>query len=706
MGLPHDYAERVYAGVLGKIIGVYLGRPFEGWKYRDILAKLGEVDYYVHDKLGVPLIVTDDDISGTFTFIRALEDYAHAGKAVTAEQIGRTWLNYIIERKTILWWGGVGLSTEQTAFKRLRDGVPAPRSGSMALNSKVVAEQIGSQIFIDGWAMVAPGDPALAAELARKAASVSHDGEAIYGAQVVAAMEAMAFAEPSIDKLLDVGVSFIPKNSVIYRMISDLRAFHAREPDWQKAMTDVMERSYGYDKYGGNCHMVPNHGLIILALLYGGDDFGKSLMIANTCGWDTDCNSGNVGCLMGIKNGLAGIDAGRDWRGPVADRLYLPTADGGSCVTDAATQAFRLINIGRALAGEAAVAPKDGARFHFALPGSVQGFVASADADGAAEVANVGGRLAVRYRGLATGRAVRAATATFTPTEATKPGGYAMLASPTLSPGQTVTASLEADAGNAEAAAARLFVRYYGEKDEPAFVYGPSVTLEPGRGERVTWKVPDEPIGGQPIFEIGLEVSGERGGSGVVLLDWLTWSGSPEVTLGSITPSGHMWRKQWVDGVDTLNGAFRTDWDSQALTVIQNDGRGVAITGTRDWRDYTVSARLTPNLAQAYGLAARVQGMRRYYALLLTDGAGGRKARLVKVLHDETVLAEAPFPWQWNDNPHAFELTVRGDHIIGRIDGETLFEAKDAAQPLTGGGIALVIEEGRLCSSPVRVRPA
>ena len=43
-------------------------------------------------------------------------------------------------------------------------------------------------------------------------------------------------------------------------------------------------------------------------------------MIVNTCGWDTDCNSGNVGCLLGIKNGLAGLDAGPDWRGPVADR--------------------------------------------------------------------------------------------------------------------------------------------------------------------------------------------------------------------------------------------------------------------------------------------------------------------------------------------------------------------------------------------------
>ena len=71
--------------------------------------------------------------------------------------------------------------------------------------------------------MVAPGDPELAADLARRAASVSHDGEAIYGAQVLAAMEAQAFVERDIDKLIDCAIGFIPKDSIIYRMIGDLR---------------------------------------------------------------------------------------------------------------------------------------------------------------------------------------------------------------------------------------------------------------------------------------------------------------------------------------------------------------------------------------------------------------------------------------------------------------------------------------------------
>ena len=51
MPIPHDYTERVYAGVLGKIIGVYLGRPFEGWTYDTIMARLGEVNYFIHEQL-------------------------------------------------------------------------------------------------------------------------------------------------------------------------------------------------------------------------------------------------------------------------------------------------------------------------------------------------------------------------------------------------------------------------------------------------------------------------------------------------------------------------------------------------------------------------------------------------------------------------------------------------------------------------------
>jgi ADP-ribosylglycohydrolase len=511
--IPGDYEERVYAGVLGKIIGVYLGRPFEGWEHERIERELGEILYYVNDRRDLDLknhtlVVTDDDISGTFTFLRALPDYGN-GLDLSPAQIGQTWLNYIVERRTILWWGGMGNSTEHTAYLRLKNGIRAPESGSSALNGKVVAEQIGSQIFIDGWAMVAPGDPELAADLARRAASVSHDGEAIYGAQVVAAMEAQAFVEKDIDKLIDTAVGFIPKESVIFGMIDDIRGWHAGEGDWRKTR-GLIEANYGYDKFGGNCHMVPNHALIIHALLHGEDDFQRSLMIVNTCGWDTDCNSGNVGCLLGIKNGLPAIDAGPDWRGPVADRMYLPTADGGRAITDAATETYHIVNVGLALAGREPVAPKGGARFHFELPGSVQGFRPDGDpaSRGVATVENVEGHsaagarsLALRYGHLAPGRVARVSTPTFVPPEAVEMPDYRLLASPTLYPGQDVRARVVADDDNGERVTCRLFVSAYGADDALRIHYGPETVLEPGSakssgGASATWEASPSPGSG------------------------------------------------------------------------------------------------------------------------------------------------------------------------------------------------------------------
>ena len=75
MDLNKTFEDKVYAGVLGKIIGVYLGRPFEGWYYDRIMKELGPINYYVNDKLDFPIHVTDDDLTGTFRFINALKHF-------------------------------------------------------------------------------------------------------------------------------------------------------------------------------------------------------------------------------------------------------------------------------------------------------------------------------------------------------------------------------------------------------------------------------------------------------------------------------------------------------------------------------------------------------------------------------------------------------------------------------------------------------
>ncbi len=683
--IPSDYAERVYAGVLGKIIGVYLGRPIEGWTYEKISDRVGEVDHYLHEVRYMPLVCTDDDISGTFTFLRAMPDHGN-NPEITPREIGESWLNYILERKTILWWGGIGNSTEHTAFVRLKNGIPAPDSGSERLNGKLIAEQIGAQIFIDGWGMICPGDPERAADFARRAGSVSHDGEAIYGAQVVAAMEAQAFVESDLNRLIDTAVALIPADSVIARLIHDVRAWHAAEPDWRKTR-ELIAGSYGYDKFGGNCHMVPNHALIMHALLHGEDDFSRSQMIVNTCGWDTDCNAANVGCIMGIKNGLAGIDAMEyDWRGPVADRMYLATADGGRGITDAAIETFEVVNIGRSLAGLDAVAPKGGARFHFDLPGSVQGFIAEGVG---ATVEHVTGHSSLGSGALAVtpgAGAARAMTATFIPEDAIEMPGYTLLASPTIYPGQRVTARVSA--GEAPARV-RLAIDIYGAGDVMETIHGPGASLAAGASADLDWIVPD--TGGSPIAKVGIEVEG-----GAVSLDALGWTGAPTVTLARPAVGGALWRRAWVEGVDQ----WEARWP-QAYRIVQNAGTGLISQGTADWKDYAVSATIEVPLATEAGIAARSGGFKRWYGLLLcNDGM----ARLVRERDGRTVLAEAAVPWGF-DRRHALSLEVRGNTITGFVDGAKVLSVTDDDSPLLHGGAGLVVTEGCLICDAVEIRP-
>jgi ADP-ribosylglycohydrolase len=701
MTLPKDYTERVYSGVLGKIIGVYLGRPFEGWTYERIMENLGEIDYYVNDKVAAitekiwgykytpPIVVTDDDITGTFTFLRALPDYGNS-LDLTPAQIGETWLNYLIEERTILWWGGFGNSTEHTAYLRLKNGIKAPESGSVALNGKIIAEQIGAQIFIDGWAMIAPGNPELAADLAGRAASVSHGGEAIYASQVLAAMEAQAFVESDINILLDLGVSFIPKDSVIYRMIADIRELHAGESDWHQGFAK-MAKFYNYENYGGNCHMVPNHGLIILGLLYGDSDFNKSMLVVNTAGWDTDCNSGNLGCLLGIKDGLATFDHGNDWRGPVADRLYMPAADGGRSITDAVIETQHIVNIGRTIAGEEPFVPKNGARFHFEFPGSVQSF---RPVEETTKLENVTGRSQKGDRSLKISFESQgsATTPTFILPDELEMKGYKLLASPTLYSGQKVRAGFTAD----HESGVKLFLKVYNKEDQLDMIYGPDEVVAADAYTETEWIIPN--THSQPIAEIGFECKSD---SGSVYLDYLTWSGEPDVVLtrpfGSVNPwePPLVWRNAWVDAMDEA-----LSW-KEPYRLIKNEGRGLFMQGTREWKDYEADADITPWLMEAGGIAVRVQGLKRFYALQLVDG---NKVRLLKALESDTILAEKDYQWEIHKT-YSLKMQVSGNQIKAWVDGELQFEVTDDGTPLSGGAVAYVVDLGHIASQAMTVKP-
>jgi ADP-ribosylglycohydrolase len=698
MPLTENYYERVYAGVLGKIIGVYLGRPFEGWPFEQIMRELGEINYYVNGRSDLPfrnhpLVVTDDDISGTFAFFRALSDYNNS-RELSPAQIGQTWLNYIIENRTILWWGGMGNSTEHTAFLRLKNGIRAPRSGSMDLNGRVVSEQIGAQIFIEGWGLVSPGDPEFAMDLARRAASVSHDGEAVFGAQVVAGLVSQAFVEPAIDPLLDTVVSLIPPDSTIKRMIDDIRSWHAGDSlDWMAAR-QKLDLQYGYHKYGGNCHIVPNHGLVILSLLFSGGNFSHAQKIVNTCGWDTDCNAANTGCILGVRNGLAAFEGDLDWRGPVADRLYIPTADAGSAVSDALQEADRIVQSAYAVRGEAWIKPKAGARFHFSLLGAVQGFRAS----GRTVIVNDVHPVDLKSRALQIRvqlnpeESTQVVTPVFIPPDAVNLPGYGLYASPALYPGQIVRARVIAGGHNLAALQICLVLQYYAEMDQTAFKFGDLQAILPGEQADLEWQIPA--LDGMAICAIGINVTSADSVTGHIFLDWLNWGGEPAVTFNRPALAGNLWKAQWVNAVDSFG-----DENGDLFRLVQNSGRGLIISGARDWHNYQMDSTITPHLAKSCGLAVRVQGLERYYAVLLTDQ---NKIVLVKRLDGEQILAQKDFKWELGQS-YEIRLQAVESRISAWVNGELIFTCEDKLMPLVAGGVAVICEEGRIACGSISV---
>jgi hypothetical protein len=116
---------------------------------------------------------------------------------------------------------------------------------------------------------------------------------------------------------------------------------------------------------------------------------------------------------------VAAIDA--NLRARVADRLFLSTADGGRCITDAVRETYEICRLANQLGQVPPVPiPKQGARFHFELPGSVQGFqVEPGDGTSELRLSNFLGNsssgkhsLALDLKRLPDGRPVRIATPT------------------------------------------------------------------------------------------------------------------------------------------------------------------------------------------------------------------------------------------------------------------------------------------------------
>ncbi len=287
-----DYRDKVYGCWLGKSIGGTLGAPYEGKK------ELNNLTFYGKLPDGP---AENDDLDLQLLWLHAIEGN---GIDITAADLGEEWLSHVNFP-----WDEYGYG-----IFNLRRGLKPPITGSF---NNWFTDCMGSPIRSEIWAALAPGDPQLAATMAYQDAIVDHGREGVFGEMFFAALESAAFVISDVYQLLDIGLAMIPEDCRVSRAIRDAIGWYKEGNDWKKTRELILER---YGHY--NMTDAPqNLGFITLGWLYGEGDFGKSILTAVNCGYDTDCTGATLASILGIILGAENIPA--DWVKPIGDRIKM-----------------------------------------------------------------------------------------------------------------------------------------------------------------------------------------------------------------------------------------------------------------------------------------------------------------------------------------------------------------------------------------------
>ncbi|MGM1046384.1 MAG: ADP-ribosylglycohydrolase family protein [Bacillota bacterium] len=674
--IPKNYVETVYAGFIGMNIGIRLGAPIEpvAWTYERIRDVYGDIRDYVKS---YNTFAADDDANGPVFFIRALYDDA-VDRELEPEDVGRAWLNYAREGIGMFWWGGEDISTEHRAYVNLRKGIPAPRSGSIEVNGTEMAEQIGGQIFIDSWGLLFPGQVEKAADYAEKAASVSHDGNGLYGARFMAACIAKAFDASSMDEIMAAGVRMIPEDSTYARVVHAVINFHRENPSDFRACRQYLEDHWGYDKYTGVCHIIPNAGVCVLALLYGEGDFARTVEIASMCGWDTDCNAGNVGTILGVFGGLDGIP--EHYRKPINDFIVASSVSGYLNLVDFPTFARELALLGYRINGEKApeeliqrVKPGE-IYFDFDLPGSTHGFRTNNHfktpvvRHSNKYVCDGRGSLEVVFDRLVEGDNSKIYYKPFYRREEFNDEKYKPTFAPMAYSGQTVSAKIYVDQWEGEPITLTPYVRNTHTREDLRLV---TITPVGGHWNDIIFDLPDTE--GAMIDEIGWILESRspllNRALGSLFIGQFCITGTADYTIdfakqvkefASITPFSHH-RGKWELAGGTLH--------------CMADGDCSSYSGNYYAGDMVVEATIKPISGASHCLITRANGIMRHY-LAGFDGPG--TVSFIRQDFGHERLISVRYDWE-HGKEYRFKLVVEKDRFTLYINGDNVLECKDAS---------------------------
>lgn len=286
--------KKIKACWLGKNIGGTLGMPYEG--------KDGpfSLEYYNPIPKNV---VPNDDLDLQILWVCFLNEMSQP--EVSRYILAEAWKKHV----------KFPFDEYAVAIKNLSLGIEPPMTGSY---DNWFTCGMGAAIRSEIWACLAPGNPHIAVKYAYEDACVDHADDGIGAEVFLAALESAAFTYigGSLEVLINDSLKYISSSSILYQAVTDTIKWWHDLGDWLCVRNKILEIYEGEDW----TDVTMNICFIVLALLDGKGDFGKSICTAANCGKDTDCTAATVGAIIGIMNPES-ID--EYWLRPIGEKIIL-----------------------------------------------------------------------------------------------------------------------------------------------------------------------------------------------------------------------------------------------------------------------------------------------------------------------------------------------------------------------------------------------
>jgi ADP-ribosylglycohydrolase len=292
--------DKIKGGWAGQAIGCTFGGPtefrFQGTFIQDYQPIPWDESSILSSFKNNPGLY--DDIYMDLTF---METFEKEGLDVSSATLARAFAT----AKFPLW------HANQMARYNILSGLLPPQSGHWLNNPH--ADDIDFQIEADFAGLMSPGMVNTAAEFCDRVGHIMNYGDGWYGGVYVAAMYALAFVSENVEFIAEEALKAIPAEGAFARTMQDVIRWHRENPrDWKDTWFKV-QRKWSEDIgcpegvfSSFNIDAKINCAWVLLGLLYGDGDFGKTLSVSARSGDDSDCNpcsaGGILGTIIGYKN--------------------------------------------------------------------------------------------------------------------------------------------------------------------------------------------------------------------------------------------------------------------------------------------------------------------------------------------------------------------------------------------------------------------